>query len=85
MFWIPKDWLPYYGEWVLGFPAAPLCSVSTQLWVRGVRNRDWGSGRGFAGRVALRSSDWREKEGKDWRTSARGEERRIKQRTFALR
>jgi hypothetical protein len=33
MFWIPKDWVPYYAEWLLSFPRAPLGSVSVNVWV----------------------------------------------------
>lgn len=33
MFWIPKGWVPYYAEWLLSFPRAPLGSVSIQAWV----------------------------------------------------
>lgn len=32
MFWIPKGWVPYYAEWLLSFPRAPLGSVSVQAW-----------------------------------------------------
>ena len=32
MFWIPKGWVPYYAEWLLSFPRAPLGSVSMQAW-----------------------------------------------------
>lgn len=32
MFWIPRGWLPYYIEWLLSFPRAPLGSVSVQVW-----------------------------------------------------
>lgn len=32
MFWIPKDWVPYYAEWLLSFPRAPLGSISIQAW-----------------------------------------------------
>ncbi|KAI9789689.1 MAG: GET complex subunit get1 [Peltula sp. TS41687] len=32
MFWIPKGWLPYYVEWVLSFPKAPVGAVSIQIW-----------------------------------------------------
>lgn len=32
MFWIPKGWIPYYAEWLLSFPRAPLGSVSMQAW-----------------------------------------------------
>jgi hypothetical protein len=32
MFWLPKGWVPYYGEWLLSFPRAPLGSVSIQAW-----------------------------------------------------
>ena len=32
MFWIPVGWVPWYIEWVLSFPRAPLGSVSIQLW-----------------------------------------------------
>jgi len=32
MFWIPKGWLPYYAEWLLSFPRAPLGSISIQAW-----------------------------------------------------
>jgi hypothetical protein len=32
MFWIPKGWVPYYAEWLLSFPRAPLGSVSIQAW-----------------------------------------------------
>lgn len=33
MFWLPQDWMPYYAEWLLSFPQAPLGSVSIQAWV----------------------------------------------------
>jgi hypothetical protein len=32
MFWIPKGWVPYYAEWLLSFPRAPLGSISVQAW-----------------------------------------------------
>jgi hypothetical protein len=32
MFWMPAGWLPYYAEWVLSFPRAPLGSVSINVW-----------------------------------------------------
>jgi hypothetical protein len=32
LFYIPKGWAPYYAEWILSFPRAPLGSVSIQLW-----------------------------------------------------
>lgn len=32
MFWLPHGFVPYYGEWVLSFPRAPLGSVSIQVW-----------------------------------------------------
>ncbi|QDS76394.1 hypothetical protein FKW77_003773 [Venturia effusa] len=32
LFWIPKGWIPYYAEWILSFPRAPLGSVSLQVW-----------------------------------------------------
>ncbi len=32
MFWIPKGWVPYYAEWLLSFPRAPMGSVSIQAW-----------------------------------------------------
>jgi hypothetical protein len=32
MFWIPAGWVPYYVEWVLSFPRAPLGSVSINIW-----------------------------------------------------
>lgn len=32
MFWLPKGWFPYYVEWVLSFPRAPLGSVSIVSW-----------------------------------------------------
>lgn len=32
MFWIPSGWIPYYAEWLLSFPRAPLGSVSIQAW-----------------------------------------------------
>lgn len=33
MFWIPQGWAPYYAEWLLSFPRAPLGSVSVNMWV----------------------------------------------------
>lgn len=33
MFWIPSGWVPYYAEWLLSFPRAPLGSISIQAWV----------------------------------------------------
>ncbi len=32
MFALPAGWFPYYVEWVLSFPRAPLGSVSVQVW-----------------------------------------------------
>lgn len=32
MFWIPAGWLPYYVEWILSFPRAPVGSVSINVW-----------------------------------------------------
>jgi len=32
MFWIPPGWVPYYTEWILSFPRAPLGSVSINIW-----------------------------------------------------
>ncbi|RKF62711.1 Protein get1 [Erysiphe neolycopersici] len=32
MFYLPKNWIPYYAEWVLSFPRAPLGSISQQIW-----------------------------------------------------
>jgi hypothetical protein len=32
VFWLPKGWLPWFGEWVVSFPAAPMGAVSLQVW-----------------------------------------------------
>lgn len=32
VFALPEGWFPYYVEWVLSFPRAPLGSVSIQVW-----------------------------------------------------
>lgn len=32
IYWIPRGWMPYYIEWILSFPKAPLGSVSVQSW-----------------------------------------------------
>lgn len=32
MFWLPQGLIPYYGEWLLSFPRAPLGSISIQAW-----------------------------------------------------
>ena len=32
MFWLPHGFVPYYGEWLLSFPRAPLGAVSIQVW-----------------------------------------------------
>jgi len=32
MFWLPRGWVPYYAEWLISFPRAPLGSVSVQAW-----------------------------------------------------
>ncbi|GLI78624.1 GET complex subunit get1 [Penicillium ochrochloron] len=32
VFALPEAWFPYYVEWVLSFPRAPLGSVSIQVW-----------------------------------------------------
>lgn len=32
MFWLPKGWFPYYVEWILSFPRAPLGSISIASW-----------------------------------------------------
>lgn len=31
-FWLPYGWFPYYAEWLISFPAAPLGSVSVASW-----------------------------------------------------
>jgi hypothetical protein len=33
MFWIPQGWVPYYAEWLLSCPKAPLGSISIQVWL----------------------------------------------------
>lgn len=32
MFWLPHGWFPYYVEWFLSFPRAPMGSVSIVSW-----------------------------------------------------
>lgn len=32
MFWLPYGWFPYYVEWILSFPRAPIGSVSIVSW-----------------------------------------------------
>ena len=32
MFWVPYGWFPYYAEWIVSFPRAPLGSVSVASW-----------------------------------------------------
>lgn len=32
VFWIPQGWLPYYVEWILSFPKAPVGSISINVW-----------------------------------------------------
>ena len=32
MFWLPHGWFPYYAEWILSFPKAPIGSVSIASW-----------------------------------------------------
>lgn len=32
MFWLPHGWFPYYAEWLISFPRAPLGSVSVASW-----------------------------------------------------
>lgn len=32
MFWIPQGWVPYYAEWLLSFPRAPIGSISIPVW-----------------------------------------------------
>ncbi|PVH95511.1 hypothetical protein DM02DRAFT_689960 [Periconia macrospinosa] len=32
MFWMPAGWVPYYVEWILSFPRAPIGSVSINIW-----------------------------------------------------
>lgn len=32
LFWLPYGWLPYYAEWLVSFPLAPLGSVSVWTW-----------------------------------------------------
>ena len=32
VFALPEGWFPYYVEWILSFPRAPLGSVSIQVW-----------------------------------------------------
>ncbi|KAG0652024.1 Guided entry of tail-anchored s 1 [Hyphodiscus hymeniophilus] len=41
MFWIPKGWVPYYAEWLLSFPRAPLgisdALVATMALIMGAK------------------------------------------------
>jgi hypothetical protein len=32
VFPLPEDWFPYYVEWIVSFPRAPLGSVSIHVW-----------------------------------------------------
>jgi hypothetical protein len=32
MFWLPYGWFPYWAEWIISFPRAPLGSVSIASW-----------------------------------------------------
>ncbi|PNY29635.1 Protein GET1 [Tolypocladium capitatum] len=32
MFWLPYGWFPYYAEWIISVPRAPLGSVSAPSW-----------------------------------------------------
>ncbi|KAJ5179699.1 Protein g.t1.c1 [Penicillium capsulatum] len=32
VFALPQDWFPYYVQWILSFPRAPLGSVSIHIW-----------------------------------------------------
>ena len=32
LFWLPYGWLPYYAEWLIALPRAPLGSVSVATW-----------------------------------------------------
>ncbi|KAF4971019.1 hypothetical protein FZEAL_9941 [Fusarium zealandicum] len=32
MFWLPHGWFPYWAEWILSFPRAPIGSVSIASW-----------------------------------------------------
>lgn len=32
VFALPADWFPYYVQWILSLPRAPLGSVSIQVW-----------------------------------------------------
>ncbi|KAL9080674.1 MAG: hypothetical protein Q9159_007552 [Coniocarpon cinnabarinum] len=32
LFWIPREWLPGWVEWILSWPRAPVGSVSVQVW-----------------------------------------------------
>ncbi|KAF6844980.1 CHD5 domain-containing protein [Colletotrichum musicola] len=32
MFWLPYGWFPYYAEWLMSFPKAPIGSVSIVSW-----------------------------------------------------
>lgn len=35
MFWLPHGWFPYYAEWLISFPRAPMGSVSVVSWQLG--------------------------------------------------
>ncbi|KAJ2905246.1 uncharacterized protein MKZ38_005948 [Zalerion maritima] len=32
LFWLPAGWFPYYAEWIISFPSAPLGGVSIMMW-----------------------------------------------------
>lgn len=32
IYWLPQGWLPYYVEWLLAFPRAPMGGISIQVW-----------------------------------------------------
>lgn len=66
MFWLPSGWVPYYAEWVLSFPRAPLGGVSVNVW--GIA-----CGSVIAMAMELAVAAWALKEGKVQEGSNKGE------------
>ena len=32
LLWLPSGWFPYYAEWIISWPSAPLGSISIVMW-----------------------------------------------------
>ncbi len=72
MFWLPSGWVPWYVEWLLSFPKAPLGSISIQVWFVACASAVQIASQALAAVWALRIQSRIEEKGKPMKMGAGG-------------